>query len=74
MLYEVITGQTANVFIRTIRLKRAAQLLSLDRLTVSEVVFEVGFNDVKYFRECFKKQFGTTPSDYASQNKNENSL
>ncbi|PKQ64285.1 hypothetical protein BZG02_05560 [Labilibaculum filiforme] len=61
---KALLGQTANVFIRTIRLKRAAQLLKLDRLSVTDVVYEVGFNDMKYFRECFRKQFGTTPSEF----------
>ena len=64
---KALLGQTANVFIRTIRLKRAAQLLKLDRLSVTDVVYEVGFNDMKYFRECFRKQFDTTPSDYIRQ-------
>lgn len=61
-----LTGQSANEFIRTIRLKRAAQLLEQNQLTVSEVTYQVGFNDLKYFRACFKKQFGVNPSSYAS--------
>ncbi|WP_066630844.1 hybrid sensor histidine kinase/response regulator transcription factor [Labilibacter marinus] len=65
---KAIIGQTANVFIRTIRLKRAAQLLKLKRHSVTDIVYEVGFNDVKYFRECFRKQFNLTPSEYAKEN------
>ncbi|MGQ1783676.1 MULTISPECIES: hybrid sensor histidine kinase/response regulator [unclassified Saccharicrinis] len=65
---KALVGQTANVFIRTIRLKRAAQLLKLNRHSVTDIVYEVGFNDVKYFRECFRKQFNVTPSEYAKQN------
>jgi len=68
---KAILGQTANVFIRSIRLKRAAQLLKLQRLAVMDVVYEVGFNDVKYFRECFRKHFDMTPSEYAKQFKEE---
>ena len=64
---KVLVGQTANAFIRSIRLKRAAQLLSKDRYSVSEVMYEVGFIDAKYFRSCFKKEFGVTPSDYQRQ-------
>ncbi|BAX78486.1 hybrid sensor histidine kinase/response regulator transcription factor [Labilibaculum antarcticum] len=66
---KALLGQTANVFIRTIRLKRAAQLLKLDRLSVTDVVYEVGFNDMKYFRECFRKQFDTTPSEFIRQHR-----
>lgn len=61
---KVLVGQTANAFIRSIRLKRAAQLLAKNRYSVNEVMYEVGFIDAKYFRTCFKKEFGTTPSDY----------
>jgi signal transduction histidine kinase/ligand-binding sensor domain-containing protein/DNA-binding response OmpR family regulator len=62
---KAITGQSANEFIRTIRLKRAAQLLEQRQLTVAEVTYEVGFTDLQHFRECFKKLFGVTPSEYA---------
>ncbi len=61
---KALTGMSANEFIRSIRLKRAAQLLSQNQLTVAEVTYEVGFTDLQYFRNCFKKQFGTNPSEY----------
>jgi signal transduction histidine kinase/DNA-binding response OmpR family regulator/streptogramin lyase len=64
---KALTGQTAVEFVRTIRLKRAAQLLKQQQLTVSEVTYDVGFNDLQYFRTCFKKQFGVSPSEYAKQ-------
>lgn len=62
-----LIGQSANEFVRSIRLKRAAQLIKQDSLTISEVTYEVGFNDLQYFRDCFKKQFGMNPSEYASK-------
>jgi YesN/AraC family two-component response regulator len=62
-----LTGQSANEFIRTIRLKRAAQLLARGDFSVSEVAYMVGFNDPKYFRNCFKKLFSQTPSEYAEK-------
>jgi signal transduction histidine kinase/DNA-binding response OmpR family regulator/ligand-binding sensor domain-containing protein len=61
---KALTGLSANEFIRTMRLKRAAQLLEQNQLTVAEVTYEVGFGDLPYFRECFKKMFGVTPSEY----------
>ena len=61
---KALTGQSANEFIRTIRLKRAAQLIGQEHLTIAEVTYEVGFNDLQYFRDCFKKQFGVNPSKY----------
>lgn len=65
---KAVTGQSANELIRTIRLKRAAQLLEQDELTIAEITYEVGFNDLQYFRECFKKLFGVTPSEYCVKN------
>ncbi|HEX6893428.1 MAG TPA: ATP-binding protein, partial [Chryseolinea sp.] len=64
---KALTGQSANEFIRTIRLKRAAQLLEQNQLTIAEITYEVGFNDLQYFRECFKKLFGVTPSEYSQK-------
>ncbi|PIB34317.1 hypothetical protein BFP72_02180 [Reichenbachiella sp. 5M10] len=61
-----LIGQSANEFIRSIRLKRAAQLIRQDQLNISEITYQVGFNDLQYFRDCFKKQYGVNPSEYAS--------
>lgn len=59
-----IIGKTPIEFIRVIRLKRAAQLLRESQLHVSEVAFEVGFNNPKYFSRYFKDEFGVLPSVY----------
>ncbi len=59
-----ITGKSPVEFIRTIRLKRAAQLLKESQLTVNEVAYSVGFNNPKYFRKYFKDEFGVSPSHY----------
>ncbi|MEM6643087.1 MAG: two-component regulator propeller domain-containing protein [Bacteroidota bacterium] len=64
---KVLVGKTANSFIRSIRLKRAAQLLVKNRYSVNEIMYEVGFIDAKYFRSCFKKEFGMTPTDYQKE-------
>ncbi|MCW5910609.1 MAG: helix-turn-helix domain-containing protein [Cyclobacteriaceae bacterium] len=64
---KALSGLSANEFIRSMRLKRAAQLLEQNQLTIAEVTYEVGFSDLPYFRECFKKMFGVTPSEYANQ-------
>lgn len=61
---KALTGLTINAFIRSIRLKRAAQLMRDSQLNISEIAYQVGFNDLKYFRGCFKEQFSMTPSEY----------
>jgi signal transduction histidine kinase/ligand-binding sensor domain-containing protein/DNA-binding response OmpR family regulator len=68
---KALTGQTINEFIRAIRLKRAAQLLEQHQLTVSEITYKVGFTDLQHFRECFKKMYGLTPSQYAQRSGDE---
>ena len=59
-----LTGFTPIEFIRDIRLQRAAQLLASKQLSVKEVVYMIGMTDTRYFRECFKKKFGKSPSEY----------
>lgn len=59
-----LTGKTPIEFIRSIRLKRAAQLLGKSQMTVAEVAYEVGFNNPKYFAKYFKLEYGVLPSAY----------
>ena len=62
-----ITGFNISGFIREIRLKKAAQLLQLKNMSVSEVLYSVGFNHKSYFTICFKERFGMTPREYAKK-------
>lgn len=59
-----ITGKTPIEFIRIIRLKRAAQLLRESQQNISEIAYQVGFNNPKYFSKYFKDEFGVLPSIY----------
>lgn len=59
-----ITGKTPIEFIRVIRLKRAAQLLRESQQNVSEIAYQLGFNNPKYFSKYFKDEFGVLPSVY----------
>lgn len=65
---NALCGQTPTEFIRTCRLKRAAELLRSGSGSVTEVAFEVGFSSRAYFTKCFKEKFHTLPSSYASGN------
>ncbi|MBK1875806.1 ATP-binding protein [Pelagicoccus mobilis] len=68
-----LTGQTPNPFIRSLRLKRSAQLLKSGNFTVSEVLTQVGIPDQSYFSRIFKKEFGVSPSQYAHQEQDKTS-
>jgi transcriptional regulator GlxA family with amidase domain len=47
-----------------VRLKRAAQLLEQNELTIAQVSYMVGFSDPGYFGKCFRKFFGDSPSSF----------
>jgi len=57
-------GFTPGDLIRTIRLKYAAELLRKNKLTVSEVCYQSGFNNRSYFYREFKKLYDLTPKNY----------
>lgn len=59
-----ITGSTPIEFIRQIRLRRAEQLLRESQMSVSEVAYNVGFNNPRYFSKYFKEMYGVMPSQY----------
>ena len=59
------TGQKPTEFIRTIRLRRAAELLREGRMTVTEVSYATGFSSVSYFSRCFRAMFGAAPTNFS---------
>ena len=61
---RALMDTTPKAFIRSVRLRRAAQLLTESQMTITEITFAVGFQDVKHFRALFKEQFGMLPSEY----------
>lgn len=65
--FKILAGCTPNVFIRNLRLERAAGLLRNTRMTVLEITYAVGFCDPKYFRAMFREKYGILPSVYAKQ-------
>ena len=68
---KALTNLTAVEFIRSMRLKRAAWLLQEHKMNINEVSSMVGFEDVDYFRNCFRQQFGTSPSEYSKKFRND---
>ena len=64
---QALTGKTPLQFIRLMKMKRGKQLLSRGNVLVSQVAYEVGFNDPKKFAKYFKEEFGILPSEYVRQ-------
>jgi signal transduction histidine kinase/AraC-like DNA-binding protein/ligand-binding sensor domain-containing protein/CheY-like chemotaxis protein len=70
LLYRKVnnfTGMGVKELILDLRLKRAKQLLEESSYSISEIAYESGFNDPKYFSVCFKKHFGVSPSEFKKQ-------
>lgn len=61
---KALTGLSTNEFIRKIKMKNAEQLLLTGKYSISEITFKVGINSNVYFRQCFKEEFGCSPSEY----------
>ena len=66
-----LTGENPNVFFKTYKLNRAAELLTAEQYNISEVADMTGFSTLSHFSTSFKKQFGCSPSEYIASRKNE---
>jgi signal transduction histidine kinase/ligand-binding sensor domain-containing protein/DNA-binding response OmpR family regulator len=66
--FDALTNMTVKEFVRSIRLKRAAQLLLEKKMTVTEIAYAVGFKDLSHFRKCFHREFGMSASEYINTN------
>ncbi len=66
-----ITGISTGEFIRNLRLQQAARLIKEGKVNIAQVAYSVGFNNQTYFSTVFKKYYGLTPTEYASQNSSE---
>ncbi|MCG3155551.1 MAG: Sensor histidine kinase RcsC [bacterium] len=64
---HALTNQSASLFLRSVRLQRAAELLCRHAGTVAEIAYQVGFSSQAYFTRCFHEHFGCSPKEYAQK-------
>ena len=64
-----LTGKSPNEYLRVIRMKKAASLLTETNLSMKEIAFLVGISDSLYFSRCFKEQFKLSPTQYREKHK-----
>ena len=62
--FQAIVGLSSSRFMRDVRLRKAAQLISAQKGNISQIALEVGFENFAYFARCFKDKFGCAPSQY----------
>lgn len=62
-----LTNLTANEFIKNLRLRKAAEMLSTGKYSIAELSDAVGFSSATYFATAFKDLYGMTPSEYAKK-------
>ncbi len=61
---KAISGKSTAVFIRTVRLKKAKELLLSTTLNISEIAYAVGFKDPAWFSRVFREEFGIAPTEF----------
>jgi YesN/AraC family two-component response regulator len=69
---KTLTGLSANEFIRKIRMRNAERLLLGRKYSIAEIIYKVGISTPAYFRQCFKEEFGVTPTEYMKNVMSEN--
>lgn len=68
------TGQKPTEFMRTIRLRRAEDLLREGRLTITEISYATGFSSASYFSRCFRKMYGVSPKQFCKDSNDDDLL
>lgn len=63
-LFKEVTGQNFSEYLQNLRISEACTLLKATDRKITEILSDVGFNDVKHFNQLFKKITGKTPSEY----------
>ena len=64
---KTITGLSLVEYMRDYRLKKAKKLIKTKQYSLSEVCYQVGYSDRKYFSKLFKERFGNAPSFYMKE-------
>jgi len=60
---KALTGKSPSVYLRSIRLSKAKQMIQRREANISEISYKVGFSSPAYFSRCFKEEFGYPPSE-----------
>lgn len=73
-LFKKETGKSPVKYLRELRFEKAESLLRNTFLSVKEIAFVCGMNDVSHFVRDFKTRYGLTPSEFRARPKSESKL
>ena len=65
--FKKATSNTIIEYIQRVRIEAAKKLLESDRAGINDIMYEVGYHDIKTFRELFKKTAGMSPVEYRNR-------
>ena len=69
-LMQKYYGTTPLAFVNNLRLDYAAEQLCKTKASITTITFDSGFNNLAYFRKCFKHKFDVTPREYRKRAQN----
>lgn len=68
-VFKSVSSKSLGDYIKDIRMQKASSMLKTGKYRISDIAFEVGYTDPRYFSRCFTKEFGLSPSEYAKKEK-----
>ncbi|MBV6644273.1 MAG: AraC family transcriptional regulator [Cyclobacteriaceae bacterium] len=63
-IFQAIHGETIGKYVKRLRLEKAAQFLKYSNMGISQIAYQVGFEDRSAFSKAFSKRYGSSPKDY----------
>jgi signal transduction histidine kinase/DNA-binding response OmpR family regulator/ligand-binding sensor domain-containing protein len=61
---KAVTNKSSAIFIRSVRLEKAKDLIESTTLSISEIAYLTGFSNPNWFGKAFKEEFGKNPSEF----------
>ncbi|MDC7234011.1 MAG: AraC family transcriptional regulator [Spirochaetales bacterium] len=62
--FKIKTGTTIFAYLNRVRIEKACLLLRNSSLTITEIAFSVGYNNISFFNRMFKRAMSVTPGEY----------
>lgn len=67
-IFKKMWKKSFHEYLNDVRLNNASSLLKFSNMTIIEIAFDSGFENVTYFNRLFRRKFGKTPTQYRAEN------